>query len=94
MTDSHWRWKWVVIAAHQAMYTFFILALSGTAPRLTVTAPERAAFAQMRSREGYSSAQIAEELTELKKKPISNRESARGLPTPSLQKSCVGRRWQ
>ena len=32
-----WRWKWCVIAAHQALYSFTICALEGTAPILTVT---------------------------------------------------------
>jgi hypothetical protein len=35
MTGS--RWKWVIIAAHQALYSFSICALRGTAPSLTVT---------------------------------------------------------
>lgn len=34
---TDWRWKWCIIATHQALYGFLICALQGTAPILTVT---------------------------------------------------------
>lgn len=34
---SNWKWKWTIVAAHQALYGFLICALKGTAAKLTVT---------------------------------------------------------
>lgn len=34
--DSEWKWKWVAISLHQALYSFMICALAGTSPKHNV----------------------------------------------------------
>jgi hypothetical protein len=35
--DSDWKWKWVIISTHQALYNFGLCALAGTSGWHTVT---------------------------------------------------------
>ena len=70
MSESPWRWKWVVIAAHQTLYSFLILALAGTAPSLHVTEPEMAGMVHYLSHRGLTAREIAQKLG-LSDKPVS-----------------------
>src|SRR5688500_3203479 len=35
--DSDWKWKWVIISTHQALYSFGLCALAGTSAPHSVT---------------------------------------------------------
>jgi hypothetical protein len=35
--ESDWKWKWVIISTHQALYSFGLCALAGTSAAHTVT---------------------------------------------------------
>lgn len=78
MNQSPWRWKWVVLATHQALYTFMVMALSKSAPMLTVMKNKQAAYAQMRRAMGWTPAQIADDMS-TPKQPVTEAQVKKWL---------------